>query len=152
MMEKSEPRLLVKLNHLREFDASLAYKFQRQPYEYLPAFEAALEDFISSKDRNYFEDDPNRQCHLGIDGIFGGDFLVTPRHLLSHFLGSLVCVEGIVTKCSSVLPKVVRTVHYCPATNKFLKKDYRDATSYNGLPTGFSHPTKVCYSLFIFLI
>lgn len=142
MMETSSPRLLIKLNHLREFDPSLAWRFQRQPFEYLPAFEAALEDFITSRDRNYFEDDPSRQCHVGIDGIFGGDFLVTPRHLLSHFLGNLVCVEGIVTKCSSVLPKVMRTVHYCPATNKFLKRDYRDATSYTGLPTGFSYPTK----------
>ena len=141
-MANSDPRLLIKLHHFREFDSALAHKFQRQPNEYLPAFEAALEDYILSRDKNYFEDDPARQCHLGIDGIFGGDYLVTPRHLLSHYLGSLVCVEGIVTKCSTVLPKVVRTVHYCPATNKFLKRDYRDSTSLNGLPTGFTYPTK----------
>lgn len=79
--------------------------------------------------------------HIGITGNMG-TFQVSPRHLMSHFIGRLVCVEGIVTKCSIVLPKVVRTVHYCPSTQQFLKKDYRDFTSVGGLPTGFQYPTR----------
>lgn len=79
--------------------------------------------------------------HIGITGNMG-TFQVSPRHLMSHFIGRLVCVEGIVTKCSVVLPKVVRTVHYCPSTQQFLKKDYRDFTSVGGLPTGFQYPTR----------
>ena len=31
---------------------------------------------------------------------------MTPRTLTSAYLGNLVCVEGIVTKCSLVRPKV----------------------------------------------
>ena len=40
----------------------------------------------------------------------------------------MVCVEGIVTKCSLVSPKVVRSVHYCPATGGHEERNYRDAT------------------------
>jgi DNA replication licensing factor MCM3 len=44
---------------------------------------------------------------------------------------------------SVVLPKVVRTIHYCPATNKFMKRDYRDMTTVGGgIPTGATYPTR----------
>lgn len=52
---------------------------------------------------------------VGFDGSFGGH-LVSPRTLSSTYITHLVCVEGIVTKCSLVRPKVAKSVHYCPAT------------------------------------
>lgn len=36
--------------------------------------------------------------HVGFEGQFGFH-RVTPRELLSPFLGALVSVEGIITKC-----------------------------------------------------
>ena len=55
----------------------------------------------------------------------------------------MVCVEGIATRCSLVRPKIVKSVHYCPATNKMLSRQYRDSTSLDGgLPTGAVYPTK----------
>jgi hypothetical protein len=42
-----------------------------------------------------------------------------------------------------VRPKVVKSVHYCPATNAFLSREYRDITSFVGLPTGSVYPTRV---------
>jgi hypothetical protein len=45
---------------------------------------------------------------------------------------------------SLVRPKVVKSVHYCPATNAFLSREYRDITSFVGLPTGSVYPTRVC--------
>lgn len=45
--------------------------------------------------------------HQGFDGAFGQNH-VSPRGLSSRKLAQLVCVEGIVTKCSLVRPKVVR--------------------------------------------
>ena len=36
--------------------------------------------------------------HVGFEGSFGAKH-VSPRTLTSSVLGSLVCVEGIVTKC-----------------------------------------------------
>jgi DNA replication licensing factor MCM3 len=55
------------------------------------------------------------RVYIGFDGNFGSH-LVNPRTLIAEHLGHLVAVEGIVTRCSVVRPKMVRTVHYCPAT------------------------------------
>ncbi|KAJ2461807.1 MCM DNA helicase complex subunit, partial [Coemansia sp. RSA 2320] len=40
-----------------------------------------------------------------------------------------MCIEGIVTRCSLVRPKVVRSVHYAEAAKTFYAKSYFDATS-----------------------
>lgn len=63
---------------------------------------------------------PEREARVfvGFDGSFGGH-LVSPRTLSSQYITHLVCVEGIVTKCSLVRPKVARSVHYCPATVRY---------------------------------
>ena len=53
-----------------------------------------------------------------------------------------MCVEGIVTKCSLVRPKVMKSAHYCEATGRFSTKEYRDLTSLSGSATGYSYPTK----------
>ncbi|XP_040361640.1 DNA replication licensing factor MCM3-like [Rosa chinensis] len=47
----------------------------------------------------------------------------------------MVSVRGIVTKCSLVRPKVVKSVHFCPTTG--------DITSNMGLPTGTVYPTRL---------
>lgn len=39
------------------------------------------------------------QVHVGFEGPFVSR-RVTPRELLSEFIGSMVCVEGIITKCT----------------------------------------------------
>lgn len=59
---------------------------------------------------------------------------VSPRKLLSTFLNQLVCVMGIVTKCSLVHPKIVRSVHYCEATKKFTTREFSDETDLGGAP------------------
>ena len=53
---------------------------------------------------------------------------MSPRSLTSASLRQLVCVEGVATKVSSIKPKVVRSVHYCPQTKQHLEREYRDAT------------------------
>lgn len=59
----------------------------------------------------------------------------SPRQLTSSNLRQLVCVEGVATKVSTVKPKVVKSVHYCPTTRKHTTRDYVDATDPNlGLP------------------
>jgi DNA replication licensing factor MCM3 len=52
----------------------------------------------------------------------------SPRQLTSSNLRQLVCVEGVATKVSTVKPKVVKSVHYCPKTKKHLDRNYVDAT------------------------
>jgi len=46
---------------------------------------------------------------------------------------------------SMVHPKVVKSVHYCPATSKTLERKYSDLTSLESFPTSAAYPTKVCY-------
>jgi hypothetical protein len=40
----------------------------------------------------------------------------------------MISLEGIVTKCSLVRPKVVKSVHYCEKEDRFLFREYRDQT------------------------
>ena len=51
-------------------------------------------------------------------------------------------MEGVVTKCSLVRPKVVRSVHYCPTTKKTMERKYQDMTSLDPYPTSSVYPTK----------
>lgn len=55
----------------------------------------------------------------------------SPRQLTSACLRQLVCVEGVATKVSTIKPKVVRSVHYCPNTKQHQHRDYVDATDPN---------------------
>jgi DNA replication licensing factor MCM3 len=90
------------------------------------------------------------ELQVGFDGSFG-THAVSPRTLGSNLLNRLVVVEGIVTKCSSIRPKLVRSVHFCPATKSYSTKDYRDQTDLDigiqvkgreRLPTTSTFPTK----------
>jgi DNA replication licensing factor MCM3 len=40
-------------------------------------------------------------------------------------------VEGVATKVSTIKPKIVKSVHYCPETKKHSTRDYVDATDPN---------------------
>lgn len=44
---------------------------------------------------------------------------------------------------SLVRPKVVRSVHYCPATKKTMERKYTDLTSLDAFPSSAIYPTKV---------
>jgi DNA replication licensing factor MCM3 len=79
-----------------------------------------------------FDPKMNLKLAAGIQVGFAGslgDHHMSPRGLLSTYICSLVCVEGIVTKCSLVQPKVVRSVHWCEATQAYSTREYRDATA-----------------------
>ncbi len=57
-----------------------------------------------------------------------GEYACNPRTLSSTHLNHLVSLEGIVTKCSLVRPKVVKSVHYNEKKNIFHFREYRDQT------------------------
>lgn len=44
---------------------------------------------------------------------------------------------------SLIRPKIVRSVHYCPATKKTIERRYADMTSLDAHPTSGVYPTKV---------
>lgn len=57
-----------------------------------------------------------------------GENTCNPRTLSSAHLNRMVSLEGIVTKCSLVRPKVVKSVHYNEKKNIFHFREYRDQT------------------------
>lgn len=139
MVEDGQHRLMVDLSDLREYDLDLARRMTLEPSEYMGPLESALEDMVRNLDAKYLQE--GEEVRVGFTGSFGF-FRVSPRDLLSPFLTHMVNVEGIVTKCSLVRPKVVKSVHYCEATKGFEQREYRDVTSYDGLPTGAVYPTR----------
>ncbi|XP_011956233.1 DNA replication licensing factor MCM3 isoform X2 [Ovis aries] len=108
-------------------------------FEELVAFQRALKDFVASIDATYAKQ--YEEFYIGLEGSFGSKH-VSPRTLTSCFLSCVVCVEGIVTKCSLVRPKVVRSVHYCPATKKTIERRYSDLTNLVAFPSSSVYPTK----------
>ncbi|XP_041038392.1 zygotic DNA replication licensing factor mcm3-like isoform X2 [Carcharodon carcharias] len=139
MISENLYRLIVNINDLRRKNEKRATQLLNNSFEELLAFQRALKDFVASIDATYakqFED-----FYIGLEGSFGSNH-VSPRTLTSRYLSNVVCVEGIVIKCSLVRPKVVRSVHYCPATKKSIERKYADMTSLEAFPSSAIYPTK----------
>ncbi|XP_067142517.1 DNA replication licensing factor MCM3 isoform X2 [Centruroides vittatus] len=139
MITNNGCRLIVNINDLRKKNPKRAQELLENSFEELVAFQRALKELISGVDTTYAKQ--FEEFYIGLEGSFGSRH-VTPRTLHARQLGSIVCVEGIVTKCSLVRPKVVRSVHYCPATNKTLERRYTDLTSYEAFPSSSVYLTK----------
>ena len=72
-----------------------------------------------------------------------GEYACNPRTLSSHYLNHMVSLEGIVTKCSLVRPKVVKSVHYNEKKNIFHFREYKDQTmTANGAASTSVYPTQ----------
>ncbi|CAI8024024.1 DNA replication licensing factor MCM3 [Geodia barretti] len=139
MIRSHSNRLLVNINDLRRKNGRRAMRLLNEANIELLAFQRALKECVLTVDDAYgkqFE-----EFHVGFEGSFGSKH-VTPRSLSADLLGCLVCVEGIITKSSQVRPKVVKSVHYCPATGKTMERKYTDLTSLEPFPTSAVYPTK----------
>ncbi|XP_012686991.1 MCM3 minichromosome maintenance deficient 3 (S. cerevisiae), like [Clupea harengus] len=139
MVSEGQCRLLININDLRRRNEKRAKELLRNAFSELVAVQRALKDLVSSIDATFSKQ--FEEFHVGFEGSFGTKH-VTPRSLSARFLGNLVCVEGIVTKCSLVRPKIMRSVHYCPATKKTLERKYTDLTSLDAFPSSAIYPTK----------
>lgn len=71
--------------------------------------------------------DPFQMYYCAFIGSFG-EYACNPRTLSSIHLNQMVSLEGIVTKCSLVRPKVIKSVHYNEKKNIFHFREYRDQT------------------------
>ncbi|KAL1022690.1 hypothetical protein UPYG_G00031070 [Umbra pygmaea] len=139
MVSENRCRLVVNINDLRRRSEKRAKALLKDAFRELVAFQNALKDFVASIDATYAKQFD--EFHVGFEGSFGTKH-VSPRTLTARYLGNLVCVEGIVTKCSLVRPKITRSVHYCPATKKTLERKYTDLTSLDAFPSSAIYPTK----------
>eukprot|EP00584_Thalassiosira_punctigera_P002028 CAMPEP_0172528234 /NCGR_PEP_ID=MMETSP1067-20121228/2685_1 /TAXON_ID=265564 ORGANISM="Thalassiosira punctigera, Strain Tpunct2005C2" /NCGR_SAMPLE_ID=MMETSP1067 /ASSEMBLY_ACC=CAM_ASM_000444 /LENGTH=815 /DNA_ID=CAMNT_0013312113 /DNA_START=186 /DNA_END=2633 /DNA_ORIENTATION=+ len=139
------PRLRVPLSDLRSHDPRLSNALLRDPLRHIRALEAAAHDIALEERPGYDKDHVRMRVALG--GPIGSR-AIGPRELGSSSLRRLVCVEGVAVKVSSVKPKVVQSVHYCPATRAHEARSYVDATDPElGLPqvdaSGRELPDKV---------
>ncbi|DBA91266.1 TPA: hypothetical protein ACH3X2_004134 [Trebouxia sp. C0005] len=138
-LDTGKLRLDIKLQDVQDFQQHLHQRLVTDPEAVIRAFEIAVEDTV----RNFFPKtlQEDQQIKIGIVGELG-PHTVSPRALSCAHISKLVRVEGIVTKCSLVRPKVVKSVHYCEKTRQFTTKEYRDVTSTSGQPTGAVYPQR----------
>ena len=139
MIENKGCRLIVSINDLRNQNQPRALALLDKSFEEVVAFQRALKEFVGSIDATYAKD--TEDFFIGFEGSFGSKH-VTPRTMTARHLGNLVCLEGIITKCSLVRPKVVKSVHFCPATGKTLERTYTDLTSFEAYPSTAAYPTQ----------
>ena len=147
-MKEKQTRLMINVNDLRAYDENLTKAFLASPMAYLAPWTAALNDWLKvvlPQDKQATKS----PYSLGFEGHLGGKHRLTPRDLVAEHVSSMIGLEGIVTKCSDVRPKVNTTVAYSEHEKSFKTTDYHDETSISGQPTGAIFPTKVCFlSLF----
>ncbi|KAI0662516.1 ATP dependent DNA helicase [Cubamyces menziesii] len=128
MLRLDERRLIINIDDLRDYRREFADGLLKQPVDYLPALEDALTrvvERVHDQDKHEIE---GKTYRVGFSGSFG-DHHVSPRHLRAMHLGKMISLEGIVTRCSLVRPKMLKSVHFCPKTGMFHAREYRDATT-----------------------
>ncbi|KAF4125323.1 DNA replication licensing factor MCM3 [Geosmithia morbida] len=140
MLQKNQRRLTVNLDHVRNHSPELAQGVLFEPFDYTMAFDHALKKIVetipqarpdqTARDTMYY-------CAWA--GSFGLNSC-NPRTLSSQHLNYMVSIEGIVTRCSLIRPKVVKSVHYNEKKDKFHFREYQDQTMTNGVTTSSVYP------------
>lgn len=72
------------------------FRLMNNAFMELLAFQRSLKDLVANVDATFAKQ--HEEFYIGLEGSFGSKH-VTPRTLTSRLLGSMVCVEGIITKC-----------------------------------------------------
>eukprot|EP01053_Blabericola_migrator_P011885 Blabericola_migrator_1__11884@NODE_724_length_6723_cov_141_689153_g521_i0_p1_GENE_NODE_724_length_6723_cov_141_689153_g521_i0NODE_724_length_6723_cov_141_689153_g521_i0_p1_ORF_typecomplete_len888_score187_39MCM/PF00493_23/1_3e88MCM_OB/PF17207_3/1_7e28MCM_lid/PF17855_1/1_8e20MCM_lid/PF17855_1/4_9e03Mg_chelatase/PF01078_21/9_6e09AAA_3/PF07726_11/1_6e05AAA_5/PF07728_14/3_6e05AAA_5/PF07728_14/2e03Sigma54_activat/PF00158_26/3_6e05Sigma54_activ_2/PF14532_6/0_00048AAA_22/PF13401_6/1AAA_22/PF13401_6/1_1 len=118
---------------------TLAKRLLMDPIVHLPLAEMAVsdisrmyisktvsdgeQDFMSIKDR-----EERQTVRLGFTGWLGSHG-VTPRGLGARLANKLICVEGIVTRCSLIQPKLTHATFYIPELQKHFFREHYDSLS-----------------------
>ena len=139
MIASKMSRLIINVNDLRKSLPERAKMLMESAFDEIIAMQRALKEVVGSIDPTYAKE--TKEFHVGFEGSFGSRH-VTARTLMSSHINNLVCIEGIVTKVSLVRPKVLTSVHYCPATTKSMERNYSDLTSLDAFPSTSAYPTQ----------
>ena len=140
MLQKFQRRLVVSIDEVRARNVELAEGLLQQPFDYAQAFDRALKEVIQTlptTNSKQISDDTMYYC--AFSGSFG-QYACNPRTLSSSYLNHMVSLEGIVTRCSLVRPKVVKSVHYNEKKKIFHFREYKDQTMTSGATTSSVYP------------
>ncbi|KAK0506047.1 MCM2/3/5 family-domain-containing protein [Armillaria luteobubalina] len=103
MLRMDQTSLIVNIDDLRDYRREFADGLLKHPVDFLPAFDDALSAIVSRVHDPEKHEIQNKSYRIGF--------------------------SGIITRCSLVRPKMLKSVHYCPETHLFHSREYRDATS-----------------------
>ncbi|KAI9868822.1 MAG: MCM DNA helicase complex subunit [Trichoglossum hirsutum] len=135
MLNRGLRRLIVSLDEIRAHNRELADGLLQQPFDYVSAFDQALKNIVTAiPNRPTRETADDTVYYCAYTGSFG-EFACNPRTLSSSHLNHMVSLEGIVTRCSLVRPKVVKSVHYNEKKQLFHFREYKDQTNIGNGPT-----------------
>ncbi|KAF2089733.1 DNA replication licensing factor mcm3 [Saccharata proteae CBS 121410] len=143
MLNRGLRRLVVSLDEIRSHSREMADGLLNTPFDWSQAFDRALKDVVKTlPNRPAREAGEDVMYYCAFVGSFG-EFACNPRTLSSQHLNHMVSLEGIVTKCSLVRPKVVKSVHWNERKNIFHFREYRDQTmTANGATSTSVYPTE----------
>ncbi|THY08948.1 DNA replication licensing factor mcm3 [Aureobasidium pullulans] len=143
MLGRSSRRLPVSLDEIRAHSREMAEGILNQPFDFSQAFDRAVKNIVNTlPGRPPHETAEDTMYYCAFFGSFG-EFATNPRTLSSVHLNHMVSLEGIVTKCSLVRPKVVKSVHYNENKTSFHFREYRDQTmTMNGAASSSVYPTE----------
>ncbi|KAI5546817.1 MCM family [Trichomonas vaginalis G3] len=139
-VNENKKRILINLDHLREFDRLNGHNITQELIKNPKLFQQAINEALNEY-RKEVNAKGEQDLTFGITGPIG-DHFVSPRQLNTRFLNHIVCLDGIVTKTSLVNPKLVTLVQFCPATNQRLRTQFHDATDLTARPSRFAIPNK----------
>lgn len=139
MVKAGQRRLTVNIDDVRTHKEELADLILQQPFEYTLAFNHALKEIVRTLPNTREEDVLDAVYHCAWAGSFGLN-ACNPRTLSSQHLNRMVSLEGIVTRCSLIRPKIVKSVHYNEAKELFHFREYQDQTMTNGVTTSSVYP------------
>ncbi|KAF2760535.1 MCM-domain-containing protein [Pseudovirgaria hyperparasitica] len=139
MLNRNTRRLIVSLDEIRTHNREISDGLLNSPFDWSQAFDQALKNVVATIRTDI---DTEMMFYCAYIGSFG-EFSCNPRTLSSNHLNHMVSLEGIVTKCSLVRPKVVKSVHWNEAKGTFHQREYRDQTMTAGGVTSTSvYPTE----------
>ncbi|TIA93232.1 hypothetical protein E3P81_01012 [Wallemia ichthyophaga] len=128
MLRQGQQRLIVNIDDLRDYRRDYADGLLKTPNDFFPALEDALHGVIQVVHNPDTDDITNKSYYCGLRGSFG-DNHVNPRTLRAMHIGNMISLEG-----SLVRPKMLKSVHYCPTTQEFHSREYRDAQMLGSAP------------------
>ncbi|KAM3077225.1 MCM DNA helicase complex subunit [Clarireedia jacksonii] len=141
MLQKHQRRLVVSIDEVRAHNSELAEGLLQQPFDFSQAFDRALHEIVKhlpNTTPKQTSDDVMYYC--AFYGSFG-QYACNPRTLSSTHLNRMVSLEGIVTRCSLVRPKVIKSVHYNEKRKIFHFREYKDQTmTASGASTSSVYP------------